>query len=128
MPLAPWLPREISPLDPNTIRLLNPLIARRYSGRIFAPDPLSAEEVDSLLYAVQWAPSCANRQPWHVVCAHSPEGLDRARRCLRPGNRWAAAAPLMLVIAGRTQDAHVSADGCEYLLFDLGLATQNLLL
>lgn len=128
MPLAPWLPREVTPVDPTTVRLLNPVIASRYSGRILSPESLNDEEVESLLRAVQWAPSCGNAQPWHLVCARSPEGLDRARRCLTRGNRWAHAAPLLIIVAGRTEDARVMEDGRQYLLFDLGLATQNLIL
>lgn len=93
---------------------LHPLLATRWSPRGFdtAYEPSDAE-VQTLLEAARWAPSCANRQPWRfVVARRGTPTFDRVVRHLAEGNqRWAPRASLLFVAASR----NVGDDGESWL-------------
>lgn len=84
---------------------IHPLLAARWSARGLDHDrAVAPEEVRALLEAARWAPSNGNAQPWRFVVAddRTPEARERLRACLRPGNAWARAAPvLVLTLAAR---------------------------
>lgn len=86
---------------------LHPLLASRWSPRGFDTTyEISAAEVDALLEAARWAPSCANRQPWRfVVARRGTPTFDRVVTHLAQGNqRWAPRASLLLVAASVNAD------------------------
>lgn len=115
------------------MNLLPELEARRAS-RMVGGDPLSAEEVEALLEAARLAPSCFNNQPWHLVTCGteadgSPDpGLVALRETLNEGNRWAAQAPLLVLLCTEASLDCRLDEGRDYAYFDCGLAAMALML
>lgn len=110
----------------GTLPLLRP-IAERYSSRRFATTPLDTEVVETLLEAARWAPSYGNRQPTRYVVASRPETLAAVHEALTRGNAYLRAAPVLIAVCGRPEDAQI-VEGKEYYLLDAGLGIENLLL
>lgn len=106
------------------------LIARRWSPRAFAPDPVTPEQLGSLLEAARWAPSAFNEQPWDLVFALREDGEAHARLagCLVEANRaWAANAPLLMVTIAKLAFARNGKPN-RHALHDVGLAAMSLVL
>ncbi|HMM42051.1 MAG TPA: nitroreductase family protein [Thermomicrobiales bacterium] len=110
----------------GTLPLLGP-IAERYSSRRFATTPLDTEVVETLLEAARWAPSYGNRQPTRYVVVSRPETLAAVHEALTRGNAYLRAAPVLIAVCGRPEDAQI-VEGKEYYLLDAGLGIENLLL
>lgn len=88
---------------------INPLIARRWSPRLFDESrAVEHEKLLSLLEAARWAPSCFNDQPWYYLIfdGSNADALERARGCLVEGNAWARRAPLLLLSVTRENFSH----------------------
>ena len=85
---------------------IHELLATRYSPRAFGEDPITEEELASLMEAARWAPSSFNEQPWRFVIApkdDTPEAHERILGLLSEGNqRWAGRAPVLVVAATST--------------------------
>jgi nitroreductase len=105
------------------------LFLDRWSPRAMSGEPLTEEELMTLLEAARWAPSSYNNQPWRILYArrdteHWPLFLD----LLVEGNgAWAKdAAALLLFVAKETFDFN----GQTYptYSFDTGAAWENLAL
>jgi len=96
------------------------LFARR-SIRQFTPEPVSPEDVDTLLQAAMAAPSASNRRPWHFVVVTSAE-TRAALAAVHPYARMLPQAPLCIVPCG---DPSISE---TYWVQDLSAATENILL
>jgi nitroreductase len=106
--------------------ILPELVVRRARCGI-AADPLPNEQVQRLLCAATLAPSCANTQPWRLVVV-TGERLPAMRQALSEGNKWAARAPLIVVMATKPSlDMRLDA-GRDYACFDLGMAALALML
>jgi len=106
---------------------LHQLLARRWSSRAFAPDPLPDGAIETLIDAARWAPSYGNRQPWRFVVVQQPERLASLHAALRRGNAYAKVAPVSIALCGDPEDGQI-VDGKHYYLLDSGLALENLLL
>jgi nitroreductase len=87
--------------------------------------------------AVRWAPSWANTQCWEVVQVQDPEVKRALQSTLPPkGNpafKAVVEAPVVLAVCGRSRESgfykgEATTRHGDWLLFDLGLATQNLCL
>ena len=52
-------------------------IEARRSHRAYKPDPLTGEQLDTLLKAALASPSAVNRQPWHFTVVQDPALLKR---------------------------------------------------
>ena len=108
---------------------IHELLAERWSPRAFSEEPVSDEELGSLLEAARWAPSCYNEQPWRFVVAprSETEGFERLASCLVEGNSWARSAPILLLSVARlTFERNGAAN--RHALHDVGLAVENLVL
>ena len=89
------------------------LLKDRYSVRKFSGQPVTQEELDVLLAAVQLSPTACNNQSFRFCVVQSPEGLakiDEATKC-----RYGARA----VIIG-AYDTKASAKGAGYETGDFG--------
>jgi len=83
---------------------IHELIGQRWSPRAFdAARPVSRADVMKLFEAARWAPSSFNAQPWRFIVLERETHRDvwqRMLATLTPRNQsWAAAAPLLVVIA-----------------------------
>jgi len=113
---------------------LVPELEVRRASRMVGGDPLAAEEVEALLEAARLAPSCFNNQPWQLVACGtaadgSPDpGLVALRETLNEGNRWAAQAPLLVLLCTEVSLDCRLDEGRDYAYFDCGLAAMALML
>jgi nitroreductase len=106
------------------------LIARRWSPYGFGNQPVSADDLRSLLEAARWAPSSYNEQPWSYIIAtkDNAEQFERLLSCLVEANQeWAKAAPVLAL--GCTSVRFTRNDKPNAAaIHDLGLASANLVL
>lgn len=90
-------------IDTNRFPTLDRRFPARWSPRAMAGTALTHGEMETLLEAARWAPSCFNAQPWRFAYAlratpHWPKFLD----LLLDGNRtWAANAGALVAVASR---------------------------
>lgn len=106
------------------------LVRDRWSPRAFADRPVSEEDLNSVLEAARWTPSCYNEQPWlfFVATRDEKQAYQDLLDCLVPFNQtWAATAPVLIVAAARTKFAMNGKDNA-YALYDLGAAAAQLTL
>jgi len=106
------------------------VIAKRRSVRRFNTKlAVSDSDIDALLEAAITAPSAGNIQPWRFFVVRSTEARERLAGAL--GQRWAAAAPVVIVVAvdPRPSAARYSDRG-EYLycIQDTAAAVEHILL
>ena len=117
---------------PSAEALAEPMRSR-WSPSIFdAEHRLSAEEIESLLHAAQWAPSYGNTQPWaFLVAERGSPGHDVLTRHLRPGNAgWVPRASVVFIAATQVAADPSGNDlkGALYACHDLGQAAAHLTL
>lgn len=105
------------------------VIGKRRMVRHFSKAEVSEADVLALLEAAVRAPSAGNIQPWRFTVVRSPEARERLAASLR--QRWAAAAPVVIVVSvdPRPTAARYSDRG-EYLycIQDTALAAFSILL
>ncbi len=102
-------------------------IFQRRSYRAISSDTIETVVVDRLLEAAALAPSCFNKQPWRFVGVQSEEGLEKIRKGLSEGNRWAAKAPLFFLVCTKADLDCKLEDGRQYADFDTGMSVLSLL-
>jgi nitroreductase len=111
---------------------INELLARRWSPRAFdATRNVSREQLEALLEAARWAPSCNGDEPWRYLIwdrARDAEGWQKAFDCLSENNKkWVQNVPLlMLSCAGSVYDH--SGKPNRYGQHDTGAASVSLAL
>lgn len=108
---------------------IHPIIAGRWSPRLFEQRPVEPEKIASLLEAARWAPSSSNEQPWRYLVwdGSDPDAREKANSCLSPGNAWALQAPLLMLSVSSgffTRNGKPNRHGQH----DVGLASENLVL
>ena len=111
-------------------------IKGRRSIRKYRPDPVAEEALRTVLEAVQWAPSWANTQCWEIIVVKDLKIRSELATILPKGNPAIPSmteAPLAIVLCGKKgasgyYKGHVSTEKGDWLLFDTGLAMQNLCL
>jgi nitroreductase len=109
--------------------LLNQVIKRRWSPRVFEDREVEREKLLTLLEAARWAPSCFNEQPWRylVFDGSDADALERARACLVEGNAWALKSPVLLLSVAR-DNFEKNEQPNRTAQHDVGLASENLVL
>jgi nitroreductase len=122
----------MSPLIEKTAQTsadLHPLIANRWSPRIFDPSyRLSDGEAVSLGEAFRWSPSSSNHQNWHVVILRS--GTDLFAKISESGlmgfnQSWAPQGSAYAVLLADIKfDGEPRSQGGTH--FDVGLAASQL--
>ncbi len=108
-------------------------IRARRATREMKPDPISDEQLQAILEAIQWTPSWANTQCWEVVVVKDNKVKEQLAGTLPPGNpafKAMTQAPVVLVmcgIKGRSgfYKGEVSTDKGDWFMFDVGAATLN---
>jgi len=78
-------------------------IKNRWSPKAFSSEKISHEDIQAILEAACFAPSCFNEQPWRFLVATQEEDLNLLGNLLTEKNqRWAKKAPaLILILAHR---------------------------
>jgi nitroreductase len=111
-------------------------IKGRRSIRKYKPDPVPEEVLRTLMEAVRWAPSWANTQCWEVIVVKDPKIKSELATTLPKANPALSSmsdAPLVLILCGKKgvsgfYKGQASTWKGDWLMFDTGLAMQNLCL
>ena len=100
-------------------------IHNRKSVRQFTSEPVSDQQIETILRAAMAAPTAVNYQPWRFVVVTDREQLNDMAIIL-PYAKMLRQAPLAIVVCGET----TWMDGAEnpYWQQDCSAATQNILL
>jgi nitroreductase len=98
-------------------------IMSRRSVRQFTNEPITQEQLDTLLHAAMQAPSAGNGQPWHFVVIQERAMLDQIPN-VHPYAQMLKDAPLAILVCGNEADTRYT----NYWMLDCSAATQNILL
>lgn len=115
-------------------------IKTRRSVRKFSDTPVEAEKLQTVLEAVQAAPSWSNMQCWRMVVVKSPETKAKISEYSfvesffatygyksNPAQKGIADAPVVLVLCALPGKSG-EMGGQQYYLTDIGIASENLML
>jgi nitroreductase len=100
--------------------LIQTIFARR-SIRKYTSDPVSEEDIQTLLETAMAAPSASNRKPWQFVVVTERESID-ALADAHPHGKMLFDAPLCISVCGDLTEME------RYWVQDCSAATENLLL
>ena len=117
--------------ESEPVRLLHPLLARRWSPTAFDPSHvLPSAEVDLLVEAARWAPSAGNSQPWAFVVGRRGDAThQRMQRHLAASSaRWAPAASLLVANMCHVRVEDTDWQYSEFAHYDLGQAVAHMTL
>jgi len=111
-------------------------IHSRRSVRSYKPDPVSDQNLKTILDAARWAPSWANTQCARFVVVREQKIKQGLAEALNPGNPANAAireAPVVIAACAVLGKAgYKRGEACtekgDWFMFDVGLAMQNLAL
>ena len=101
-------------------------IRDRYSVRGYKPDPVSDEDLATVLEAARQAPTAANRQPFRIVVIHTAGREEELARVY--GRRWFTQAPLVLAFVAVPGEAWRRMDDKPYDEVDATIAMDHLVL
>ena len=105
------------------------IVNERISVRNFSDRPVSESDIEAILHAGIQAPSAGNIQPWRFTVVSSEQARERLNEAV--GQRWAAAAPVVIVVSldPRPVNARYGARGLTlYGIQDCAAAAENMLL
>lgn len=111
-------------------------ITRRRSIRRYSQKEIPEPALQDILEAARWAPSWANSQCWEIVVVQDQQIKQQLHEVLSPKNPAGPAminAPLVLAICGTKEvSGYYKGEAItkfgDWMLYDLGLTTQNILL
>lgn len=104
-----------------------PEIQSRFSNRALSGEALPQDDIEALLEAASFAPSCFNEQPWRFLAARETR-KDLLCACLTAKNQaWACKAPLLILVCAKKTFAHNGRDN-RWHLYDTGCAVGFLIL
>ncbi|MEI3478116.1 MAG: nitroreductase family protein [Bilophila sp.] len=83
------------------------LLKRRRSTRLFTDQPVSEEDLDSLLKAALLAPSSMGKRPVECVVVRDRETIARLKTYKKHGTTALESAPLAIVVAADAQKSDV---------------------
>ena len=97
---------------------------QRYSVRSFSSKPVEQEKIDEILDMVKKAPTARNNQPYEILYANTPEGLEK----LSAGRDGFFGSPLVFVICSIDEKRwHNRQSGREFTLQDIGIIATTLM-
>ncbi len=79
---------------------IDEMFLERWSPRAFTREPISEDDLFTMLEAARWAASSGNLQPWRFVYAHrDTASWEKFLNLLVPGNQvWAKDASALVII------------------------------
>ncbi|MDR1681369.1 MAG: nitroreductase family protein [Prevotellaceae bacterium] len=101
------------------------IIKERVSIRAYTTEPVTDEDVETLLRAAMAAPSSKNKQPWFFVLVTQAEVREELASEL-PYAGMLRSAPVAIVVCGDTR-VHTGYSALNWVM-DCSAATENLLL
>ena len=98
------------------------VIKKRWSPRAFNSEEIPQDDIEAILEAACYAPSCFNEQPWHFLIASREEELNLMRDLLTEKNqRWAGKAPVLILVLAHRYFAYNGKEN-RWHQFDSGTA------
>lgn len=112
------------------------IIKGRRSIRRFQDKEVPQEIIERLLDSIRWSPSWANTQCWEIVIVKDPATKEKLKETIgstNPSSKGFMEAPLIFAICGKVKSSgyykgQTTTKFGDWLLFDLGIATQSLCL
>jgi nitroreductase len=112
-------PADFSQRDP--LDSVNEMFSKRWSPRAFTPTPVTDQQLQTVLEAARWSPSCFNAQPWQFITS-TPETHDQFLALLADLNQaWAKNASVIGFIVAEKNFAH-NGNSNTFASFDCGAA------
>ena len=100
------------------------LIKKRRSIRKYKPDPVSDDDIKTVLEAARLAPSWANRQCWQYIVVTDQNTKEK----LAGENRkWINEAPVVIAVCANPEISGRKPD-MEYYMLDIGISFEHLVL
>jgi nitroreductase len=90
-------------------------------SRQFTAEPVTDEQLKTLLEVAQWTGSSQNTQPWHFIVIRDKDQLAKVSAVRGEDIKWAAAAPLAIALV-------ITAKGQISGAFDEGRVTERLMI
>ena len=100
------------------------VVRRRRSVRRYKADPISQDQIMSVLEAARLAPSWANSQCWKFVVVTDPEVKQALAKA---GNEWVAQAPVIIAACADATKPGTKGDQ-PYYMVDIGISMEHLIL
>ena len=115
---------------------LSQLIETRRSIRKYEKKEVAQEDVQKLLEAVRWSPSWANTQCWEIILVSDNKVREELKAVISPKNpatNAVVSAPLLFALCGKLKASgyyknEVNTKFGDWFMYDLGIATQSLVL
>lgn len=112
------------------------IIKGRRSIRRYQDKEIPEADLRKILESVQWSPSWANTQCWEIVVVKNREMKERLNEALSPTNpakKGLPDAPVVLALCGKVKSSgyykgEATTKLGDWLMFDLGIATQSICL
>ena len=112
------------------------IIKGRRSIRRYQDKEVPQEIIEQLLDSIRWSPSWANTQCWEIVIVKDPATKEKLKETIgstNPSSKGIVEAPLVFAICGKVKSSgyykgQTTTKFGDWLLFDLGIATQSLCL
>ena len=83
---------------------VDPIFLERWSPRALSGETISEEQIQTLIEAARWAPSCFNAQPWRFAYASAEQtGFKALFETLLEGNQaWVKNAGALIAVVSRS--------------------------
>ncbi len=112
------------------------IVKNRRSIRKYEEKDIPEAVLNQILDAVKWSPSWTNCQCWELVVVRDQAVKEKLQATVVKGNpafKSVAAAPVVIALCGKKgvsgyYNKEVSTKFGDWILFDLGIATQTLCL
>jgi nitroreductase len=110
---------DFSQRDP--LEGVDPLFYQRWSPRAFQQKPVSDADLQQVIEAARWSPSCYNEQPWLFITSTAQSHERFVNLLVEQNQIWARNAPVLGFIVAGKQFAKNGNDNF-HALFDSGSA------
>lgn len=96
------------------------VIKDRWSPRAFSREAVNQEDLNAIMEAARFAPSCFNEQPWLYMVASEEKSLQVLQSLLMEKNlMWAKNAPVLILVLCKDDFDHNGKEN-KYCKFDTG--------
>jgi nitroreductase len=97
------------------------LFSKRWSPRAYGPAPVTGEQLQKVLDAARWSPSCFNEQPWLFITSTPETHAGFVELLVEANQVWAKNAPVLGFIFAKRFFSHNGEEN-HHAAFDAGSA------
>jgi len=114
----------------NTMTDFKEVIRNRRSTRKFTEEPLSPEQVETIIKAALLSPTSKSSNPWQFLLVEDKEMLEKLSQCKKAGSKLIAGCSLAIVVMADPlssdvwiEDASIASFAMQLQAEDLGLGS-----